>query len=328
MYSSNTIINFIIYIELIIYSLNRYINLNYIGIIDNGNSILVYTFGCYYGLTISWLIGLPKKTILNKSIYYNDVFNLIGTLFLFVYWPIFNSYYTPKDYYFMERSYINTVLSIMSSVITTFILSKSFNGKFNILHIQNSIISGGIGVGTSSQLYIHPAGSITVGILSSTICIIGYEFITPLIDKLINIYDIYGIHNVFGLTGILSSIISSIVIASSINTNIYQGSSINIFPNNNNLSIQAGLQITGLIITIAIAVIGGLITGIIIKIMYFDEYEFNDKSNFITSDINIKWSTLKEFLFNDNTFKEINNHNGNGNGNGNGNTNQETKKVQ
>jgi len=266
------------FIEVLLYAINNYVNITYLKIVDIGGSILVFTFASYFGMTISWCIGEPKNKTLAKSMYYNDIFSIIGTLFLFIYWPSYNAYYAQRDYYFMERAFLNTTLSITSSVVTTFIMSKSFDGKFNIMHIQNAVLAGGVAVGASADLYIHPGGAMTTGIVSSALCIVGFEFIQPLIEKLLNIHDTCGIHNTFGLTGILGGIISCIAIGSAVNTNIYQGNALNKFPNND-LTTQAGLQFASIIVTIAIAIIGGLITGVILKIMYFDENEYNDKSN-------------------------------------------------
>jgi ammonium transporter Rh len=54
---------------------------------DVGESIYVHVFGAYFGLTVSKF--LHHKTIESEdegSIYHSDLFSMIGTIFLWLYW--------------------------------------------------------------------------------------------------------------------------------------------------------------------------------------------------------------------------------------------------
>ena len=68
-------------------------------ITDIGGTVLIHEFGAYFGLAFSFFV-LPRKTQLdgkenNSSVYNSDINAMIGTLFLWLFWPSFNS--APAD---------------------------------------------------------------------------------------------------------------------------------------------------------------------------------------------------------------------------------------
>jgi ammonium transporter Rh len=73
------------------YTLNEQIIYTAIGGLDAGGGMPVYLYGAYYGLTVNYVLSQyvhpntrPEKT------YYSQVLSLVGTLFLWVFWPTFN----------------------------------------------------------------------------------------------------------------------------------------------------------------------------------------------------------------------------------------------
>lgn len=81
-------------IQIIGYSLNEHIVYEVIHMYDAGGSTVIHTFGAFFGLTISFILGrkLPPKEE-PKTTYISNVFALIGTFFLWMYWPSFNAGY-------------------------------------------------------------------------------------------------------------------------------------------------------------------------------------------------------------------------------------------
>lgn len=80
-------------IELFFYALNEFIVLHYLGAADIGASMLVHLYGAVFGLTVSYILG-PKNA--SSSPHCGDSYNsnliaMVGTLFLFIYWPSFNA---------------------------------------------------------------------------------------------------------------------------------------------------------------------------------------------------------------------------------------------
>lgn len=94
----------------------------------------VHAFGAYFGLTVAKVLNHSEIENEKESSNYNsDLFSMIGTIFLFIYWPSFNSA-GAKDEGQM-RAIASTYLSIASSCITTFIISSLVGkGKLNMVN--------------------------------------------------------------------------------------------------------------------------------------------------------------------------------------------------
>lgn len=81
-------------LEIIFYSLNEAIGLVYLGVVDVGGSMLVHTFGAYFGIG-ACLFFQPKKAIKNENGkceggYNSQLIAMVGTIFLWMFWPSFN----------------------------------------------------------------------------------------------------------------------------------------------------------------------------------------------------------------------------------------------
>lgn len=73
-------------------------------------------------------------------------------MFLWLFWPSFNS--ASLTGYNQQRAIINTLLSISASCIIAFAASAllSKNNKFNMIHVQNSTLAGGVAIGTAAGM--------------------------------------------------------------------------------------------------------------------------------------------------------------------------------
>lgn len=83
---------------------------------DVGGSITVHAFGAYFGLAVSFM--MRPRTEQNHagkmegSSYTSDIFAMVGTLFLWIFWPSFNS--ALLDGADQERAILNTYLGLAS----------------------------------------------------------------------------------------------------------------------------------------------------------------------------------------------------------------------
>jgi len=256
------------FIEPIFYWINVYVTIIVLGVLDIGGGMTIHTFGAYYGLTICYFLtsSATRSHKDNTSAYSSDIFSLAGTLFLFICWPSFNAAASPTSIG-QTRALVNTFLSITSSTIATFIVSRwvSDEKKFDVVHIQNSVLAGGVAMGVAADLVVSPYGAMICGFASGVISVWGYKYLTPFLGNKFNIQDVCGIHNLHGMPGILSCIVGVFVTLASKDT-IYNNSEYNwthedylSFPQGAN---QAGYQLAGLAITIGIAIGGGLITSL------------------------------------------------------------------
>ena len=81
-------------IEIFFYALNETICVDIFKVSDIGGSMVIHTFGAYFGVSVA-LFYQPKKAIADKhgigvGNYLSDLVSMIGTLFLFCYWQSFN----------------------------------------------------------------------------------------------------------------------------------------------------------------------------------------------------------------------------------------------
>lgn len=125
--------------------------------------------------------------IFNTQFYHLRLILVTGTIFLWLFWPSFNAIELEGAQ--QERAVVNTYLSLAACCVVTFAASQLFTEghKFDMVHIQNSTLAGGVAVGTSANLMLEPWGAILVGIVSGVISVVGYVKIT------VSTYDAYSL---------------------------------------------------------------------------------------------------------------------------------------
>ena len=95
----------------------------------SGGAIFIHALGAYFGLAVSFMhrkrdVSCSSST--EGSRYTSDIFAMIGTVILWVFWPSFNAVLAEGDAF--HRAIINTYLSLIGSTVATFIVS-SFYGE-------------------------------------------------------------------------------------------------------------------------------------------------------------------------------------------------------
>ena len=140
-------------IEIIFITLNQLICEYSLRAIDMGGSMYIHTFGAFFGLSLVMAYKFKGANVnINRVIgYYSATFSFIGTLFLFLFWPSFNSALALGSG--RERIIINTYFSIIASTVGTFLITPFWeNNKLSIDSILNATIAGGVAAGTCADL--------------------------------------------------------------------------------------------------------------------------------------------------------------------------------
>lgn len=77
----------------------------------------------------------------------SDLFAMVGSIFLWVFWPSFNGGLVDGDQ--QERAILHTYLSLAACTVVTLCMSALLNKerKFDMVHVQNSTLAGGVAVG-------------------------------------------------------------------------------------------------------------------------------------------------------------------------------------
>lgn len=311
--ASGTQLLFIAVVEAAVGCVNLYISEEIYKISDIGGSIGIHTYGAYFGLGVSAALRLkksssepavpsvatiqsPKENIrLDGPSYTSDVTAMLGTIFLWIYWPSFNSGLASNEVE-RQRAIVNTYLSLASCTVATFMLSAAVShkpGKLDMVHIQNSTLAGGVAVGAVANMFITPGGAIAIGMGAAFISVLGYRYLTPKLEK-IGIQDTCGVNNLHGMPGIYSGLLSALF-AGLATVEIYGIEMGNIFPATSSIAdeiagqvnssaagprsvgMQAAYQLIALATTLGLALGSGIISGLIARTKIFSPLDVKQR---------------------------------------------------
>ena len=332
--------------ETLFVSLNYYLNYFALGGIDTGGSIYIYLFGAVYGFIISMIL-LTQNPIKNRIIhnfdrsrsdYYSNIISAIGSLFIWLYFPSFNTarihYDKRKDESLLEflryRGIINTYMSMMGSTVASFITSAMYSeGKLKMHHILKASYAGGVIIAGSCTVCPYAWCALLVGCVGGVISIVFMELVklnpedgaenndnqNQNVNCLLNfktiikISDSLNIMYCFGIPGFVGGIFNCIFLGS-FSKKPWEEKLNEYFYEDRSVSNQAGIQIAIITITIAIAVVGGTINGFLISLI---NNEQDDENIFLDNriyegenDINIEASDI-QYLSGSKNIKKIKN---------------------
>ena len=278
------------FFEVIFYSLNEAILVKQMYVADIGGSMVIHAFGAYFGLAVSFVLehGNTKRREIvkkseNKTSVESDTMAMIGTLLLWCFWPSFNSYFASSQAH-AQRPVINTYLSIVSSAIAAFyVCAFMYKGKFRMVEVQNSTLAGGVAIGACADMIVHPYGAIIVGSIAGAVSVIGYRFISPILEKKTGLLDTCGVHNLHGMPGVIGAL-TSVIVARMADGEDYGASMSVVFSrrqvgSDRTSHHQANYQLASLGFTLLISLLGGAITGGIIRFANLNELSeyYHDK---------------------------------------------------
>jgi len=267
------------FIEIVLFTINEVIGRKYIKAVDAGDTIFVHMFGAYFGLAVSWVLYNKSTTESEKAgaNYTNDLFSMIGTIFLWMFWPSFNGgAAAPGDA--QMRAIINTYLSLCSCVMASFAFSAFFSPqrKFCMEHIQNATLAGGVAVGAAADMIMTPGGAMVIGAVAGALSTAGFSYVSPFLTERFKITDTCGVNNLHGMPSLFGGLLS-VLFAGIASETMYDKYNIGSDPSDSSLleifgeranhsgGWQAGMQMAAIVCTLAIAVPGGILTGWIMK---------------------------------------------------------------
>uniref|UniRef100_A0A8D0DJ31 Ammonium transporter AmtB-like domain-containing protein n=1 Tax=Salvator merianae TaxID=96440 RepID=A0A8D0DJ31_SALMN len=243
-------------VELTAFTVNRWIAVDILKIGNHESLMHVHLFGTYFGLMASWKCchSLMPKLEKQRSQPVSDKFAMLGTLFLWVFWPTFNSALL-KDGVEKGTAIYNTYFAIAASTLTAFSFSvaTNSNGKLCMADIQTATLAGGVALGFPAPIIQHPWIAIVLGLLAGAISVAAVSLSQKCLESAIGIHDTRGVHYTFGLPSLLGGIVHVILI---------------VIDNWENLSVlgySALIKIGALSLSIAIGLVAGVTTGFSLK---------------------------------------------------------------
>ena len=232
---------------------------NFVGkVADTGGSIVIHAFGAIFGISAAISLTTKKHSetsILTDAV--SDKFSLLGSMVLWVFWPSFCSALVPVEA--IPVSVVNVFLALSGSTIATYIATVTIRGKINAADIANAALAGGVAIGATFDHANH-FEAIVIGLIAGAISTMGFAIFQAKQEKFHKIVDTCGVSNLHGIPGIFGGLAAIVVVD----------------------NLNPGSQLTGIAVTVIIAIIAGLFTGKIISMfgksdkIYNDGYEFED----------------------------------------------------
>ena len=284
-----------IVLETIICSLNFQLCDAKLKIVDLG-ALYIHVFGAFFGVSIYMVLFYTskmksknlKENFFNKSDYTSNLTSFIGVLFVWCYFPSFNSGLV-KNNNARYRASINTYFSLTGSVLGAFSFSSLlYKGRLLFEHILFGCFSGGVMISGCCSICIDHWAALLIGLCSGSISVIFLCFIKPYFIKW-NYFDIYNIIYIHGIPGLLGAFITPMVIGNikyRLNYDDHYHYLLNDMDRKNDL--QAGIQVGAIFITLGLAFVSGISTGYLMKVVACGKVEkFFMDSEMFENEINI-----------------------------------------
>jgi ammonium transporter Rh len=250
-------IPFYIFNELIV--VDDYFNI--VGTVaDTGGSIVIHAFGAIFGISAAVTLTTQKHRetpILSDAT--SDRYSLLGSMVLWVFWPSFCAALVPAEA--IPATVVNVIIALCGSTIATYLASVSIRGKINAADIANAALAGGVAIGATCDYATHSEAMI-IGLIAGVISTIGFAIFQEKQEKFHKIIDACGVSNLHGIPGIFGGLAAIVVVE----------------------GLDVGAQLKGILFTVIIAIVSGLLSGKIISMFGKTEEIYNDAVEFEDAD--------------------------------------------
>ena len=227
---------------------------------DTGGSIVIHAFGAIFGIAAA--ISLTTKQQREVSILSDansDKFSLLGSMVLWVFWPSFCAALVPVEA--IPYSVVNVFMALSGSTIATYIASVAIRGKISAADIANAALAGGVAIGATFDHASH-FEAMVIGVIAGAISTMGFAIFQEKQEKFHKIVDTCGVTNLHGLPGLFGGLAAIVVVD----------------------GLDVGAQIKGIMVTVVLAVVAGLLSGKIISLFGSTKEIYNDIAEFEDAD--------------------------------------------
>lgn len=269
-------------VEPFIMSINEHIVLEIMHVKDAGGSIVVHAFGAFFGIAVSIGMGIRPRRLeedVQDAGYISNLAAMIGTIVLWMFWPSFNGALFYDDVTIQGRVVMNTYLAICASCVTAFATSTlSHRGRMEMLEIQNATLAGGVIIGMISSFSIEPWTAVLIGGIGGIISTCGYAFYAELLGKL-GIADSADVQMLHGIPGVLGTIFAAFACLDKDQLNYaysYDSQWTTTAGIDRSRNEQFGFVIASVLCTLAFALVGGLLTGAVMKLPCCPSVRYKD----------------------------------------------------
>jgi ammonium transporter Rh len=229
-------------------------------VVDTGGSIVIHAFGAIFGLGVALTMTTKQefeKTIETDST--SDRYSMLGSMMLWIFWPSFCAALVPPEQ--MPLTVVNVIIALCGSTLATYLMSVSLRKKISIADIANAALAGGVAIGSTCAAASHGEAFI-IGIMAGALSTFGFAYIQQRQQKLMKVIDTCGVSNLHGMPGLFGGLAALPIVKG--------------------LSIQG--QLLGIVVTIVMAFLAGLITGKILPLMGRKTEAYEDMEEFLEAE--------------------------------------------
>ncbi len=226
--------------------------------VDTGGSIVIHAFGALFGLGVALSMSpLASREVPVKSDFTSDRFSLLGSMVLWVFWPSFCAALVSPE--MIPSTVINVVMALTGSTLLTYFATLVLRREIDPADIANATLAGGVAIGSTCDR-VDMGTAMAIGAVAGFVSTFGFAILQDRMQKFHKMVDTCGVSNLHGIPGLLGGFAALVLVS----------------------SIDQKAQLLGIGITIAIALVTGLIAGRVLaltgirKTPYEDSEEFAD----------------------------------------------------
>ncbi|MCD6397421.1 MAG: hypothetical protein J7L71_07760 [Spirochaetaceae bacterium] len=223
--------------------------------LDTGGSIVIHAFSAIFGFGTIFSLTSEKEYKTNiETDSTSDRFSLLGSMVLWVFWPSFCAALVPTE--LIPQTVVNVFIALSGSTLATYFASIIFRKKFSVTDIANATLAGGVAIGAASA-FASPLSSFIIGALAGILSTFGFAVLQDKIQSKTKKTDSCGVLYLHGLPGLLGGF--------------------SVFFAVNEINVRS--QLIGIVITIVVALLSGLLVGKIIALAGRVSIPYDDIEN-------------------------------------------------
>ena len=232
------------------------------GFADTGGSIMIHAFGALFGLGIILTMTTKKEfEVAIESDATSERFSMLGSMILWVFWPSFCAALVAPEH--VPSTAVNVIIALCGSTIATYFSSVGLRRNISIADIANATLAGGVAIGATCDYATLPVAFV-IGILAGTLSTLGFAVIQSRLEERIKGIDTCGVTNLHGFPGLMGGVAAIFVVD----------------------GINMGSQITGIVITVVVALVAGFVSGKVLAIFGRRTDPYEDSEEFIEAAAN------------------------------------------
>ena len=249
----------------VVYCLVEYLvgNLELFGALttDDGGSIMVHMCAAYFGLGAC--IVLRVKEAFNEPMNtttHSVSFVWLASMLLWVLWPTFVCGFLPMELFAL--GIMTCYMAGLGSVISAYVVCVACQKKVNPLTYTYAMLAGPVAIG-APLVIVGPWAALIIGIAAGAVSAYCFINLQPRLCKKLGVLDVMGVHNLHGMGGWVGAVSCAVVL-------LFAGE-----------SSMAMAEIAMAVIVFVIALVGGAVAGLLMKLtmgkpmeMFSDDYDF------------------------------------------------------